>query len=86
MSAGASVPITKNPLDLFADVGESTGLQDDAADVDLDDGMADIDDDWMIDDVEGGLRDEPAGPSAKLGDGFVKEMGSYSLATFGCQR
>jgi len=44
-------------------------------DVDLDAGFGDVDEDWIIDDLGGGLKDVPATTSAKAKDGFVKEMG-----------
>lgn len=43
-------------------------------DVDLDAGFGDADEDWIIDDLGGGLQDAPA-VSGKYKDGFVKEMG-----------
>lgn len=51
-----------------------TNVGDDMDDVDLDAALPEVDDDWIIDDVGGGLRDEPE--TAKNRDGFVKEMGA----------
>jgi chromosome transmission fidelity protein 4 len=65
-------------LDLFGADTQDKGGNDDAADVDLDDDMLDVDDGWIIDDLDGALHAEP-----KVGrhDGFVKEMGEFcSLA------
>ena len=50
------------------------GAGDDMGDVDLDIGMGDVDDDWIIDDIGGGLQDDPE-VGKRGGDGFVKEMG-----------
>jgi chromosome transmission fidelity protein 4 len=67
-------------LDLFGEDSQKFGKggNDDAADVDLDDDMLDVDDGWIVDDMDGALHAEP-----KVGrhDGFVKEMGEFcSLA------
>ena len=68
-------------LDLFGEDDQDfgKGKNNDAADVDLDDDMLDVDDGWIVDDMDGALHAEP-----KVGgrhDGFVKEMGEFcSLA------
>ena len=68
-------------LDLFAEDPQDSGKggNDDAADVDLDDDMLDVDDGWIVDDLDGALHAEP-----KVGrrDGFVKEMGESMYAWF----
>ena len=58
-------------LDLFGQDAQE-GEKEDTADVDLDDDMLDVDDGWIVDDMDGALYAEP-----KVGqrDGFVKEMG-----------
>jgi chromosome transmission fidelity protein 4 len=65
----------RNTPDLFGN-DEDPKAKDDDADVHDDFGM--MDDDWIIDDIGGGMLDNPpemerAGKSRK--DGFVKEMG-----------
>lgn len=80
-SAGsATVPVKrKSSPGLFGNdpfnVGVGVGSRDDVGDMDLDIGMGDIDDDWIIDDIGGGLQDEPE-VGKRSGDGFVKEMGT----------
>lgn len=68
-------------LDLFAEDAQDSGKggNDDAADVDLDDDTLDVDDGWIVDDMDGALHAEP-----KVGrrDGFVKEMGKSMYAWF----
>ena len=62
-------------LDLF---GDDAGENDDTANVDLGDDMLDLDDGWIVDDMDGALHTEP---KVGRGDGFVKEMGEFcSLA------
>jgi chromosome transmission fidelity protein 4 len=61
--------------DLFGN-DEDPKAKDDDADLQDDFGM--VDDDWIIDDIGGGMLDDPpererVGKSGK--DGFVKEMG-----------
>jgi hypothetical protein len=76
-NASATVPTKpKTGLSLFGDdiMSTTTGLGDDMDDIDLDAAIADVEDDWIIDDVGGGLRDEPE--AARGRDGFVKEMGT----------
>lgn len=71
-------------LDLFGEDAEDPGKggNDDTADVDLDDDMLDVDDGWIVDDMDGALHAEP-----KVGrrDGFVKEMGESMYALFTCE-
>lgn len=71
-------------LDLFGEdaQGSVKDGNDDAADVDLDDDMLDVDDGWIVDDMDGALHTEP-----KVGrrDGFVKEMGESMYAPFTCE-
>ncbi|KAF4621226.1 hypothetical protein D9613_000247 [Agrocybe pediades] len=71
----------KTGLDLFAadDVQENAKDKDHDADVDLDDDMADIDDGWIVDDMDGALNEPPAADRI-VGDGFVKEMVSITQA------
>lgn len=57
-----------DPTDAVTNVGD--GMDD----ADLDAALPEVDDDWIIDDVGGGLRDEPE--IAKNRDGLVKEMGA----------
>ena len=63
-------------LDLFGEDATDFGKSgnDDTANVDLDDDMLDVDDGWIVDDLDGALHAEP-----KVGrhDGFVKEMGEF---------
>lgn len=63
-------------LDLFGEDATDLGKNgnNDAANVDLDDDMLDVDDGWIVDDLDGALNAEP-----KIGrrDGFVKEMGEF---------
>ena len=62
-------------LDLFGEDATDSGKtgNDDTADID---DMLDVDDGWIIDDMDGELHAEP-----KVGrhDGFVKEMGEFVL-------
>lgn len=77
-NGSATVPIKpKTGLDLFADETRdpvSGGDNDNTGDVDLDDDMADIDDGWIVDDMDGALNAPPP-PERSGKDGFVKEMG-----------
>ena len=71
----------KTGLDLFAEeTNEPAGAADldNTGDVDLDEDMADIDDAWIVDDLDGALNDPPA-PERAGKDGFVKEMGRSSF-------
>ena len=80
-NGSATIPTKlSNGLDLFEEDAKDIGKggDDNAADVDLDDDMLDVDDGWIVDDMDGALHAEP-----KVGrhDGFVKEMGEFcSLA------
>jgi chromosome transmission fidelity protein 4 len=70
--------------DLFGD-GEDVkiGGDDDAGGEGYDLGM--MDDDWIIDDIGGGMEDDPSEKDrlTKSGrDGFVKEMGGFRLYLF----
>ncbi|KAF8813968.1 hypothetical protein BYT27DRAFT_7131270 [Phlegmacium glaucopus] len=66
-------------LDLFGDDSQDSvkGANDDAADVDLNDDMLDVDDGWIVDDMDGALHAEP---NVGQRDGFVKEMVSITKA------
>jgi chromosome transmission fidelity protein 4 len=77
----------KTGLNLFgddpaADKGD-TGLGIGGGDVDLDaylDGdvdpkLGDMDDDWIIDDIGGGVTNDRVGGGGREKDGYVKEMG-----------
>jgi hypothetical protein len=63
-------------LDLFGKDAQEfeKGEKDDTADVDLDDDMLDVDDGWIVDDMDGALHAEP---TVGRRDGFVKEMGEF---------
>lgn len=65
-------------LDLFGDLDDGPapdagGQHDD--DIDLDDDMVDIDEGWIVDDMDGALHKEP---DVRKWDGNVKEMGKNS--------
>ncbi|KAG6856291.1 hypothetical protein H0H87_005774 [Tephrocybe sp. NHM501043] len=80
MTATATVP-SKPKTTLFDDIAEATSSTSKLAegdDVDLDTGYVDVDDDWIIDDLAGGLKDVPE--AARKSDGFVKEMVSITKA------
>lgn len=72
-AATATVTTKKVPesLSLFGDDNAIDRVLDGGA-IDEDEGMADVDD-WIIDDLGGGIADEPEG--AKESNGYVKEMG-----------
>ncbi|KNZ76661.1 Minichromosome loss protein 1 [Termitomyces sp. J132] len=78
----AAATVTARPKsNLFDDIAEtassSTRLQgDDGADPEP--GYGDVDDDWIIDDLGGGLQDNPE--SIRKTDGLVKEMVSITKA------
>ncbi|KAF9462340.1 hypothetical protein BDZ94DRAFT_1322712 [Collybia nuda] len=78
-SATASATANTGPS-LFIDdsTDVATGLGDNLDEVDLDTAFPEVDDDWIIDDVGGGLHDEPE--TSKSRDGFVKEMVSITKA------
>lgn len=75
-NGAATIPVKpRTGLDLFGDLDDGPapdvgGQQDD--DVDLDDDMADIDEGWIVDDMDGALHKEP---DVRRWDGNVKEMG-----------
>jgi len=75
-NSSATVPSHQNTgPNLFVD-GDTTSAQEpEKEDVDLDAGFGDVDEDWIIDDLGGGLKDAPATTSGMAKDGFVKEMG-----------
>jgi len=78
-NGAATIPVKpRTGLDLFGDLDDGPapdvgGHGDD--DVDLDDDMADIDEGWIVDDMDGALHKEPEG---RRWDGNVKEMGENS--------
>ncbi|GLB45067.1 putative minichromosome loss protein, Mcl1, middle region [Lyophyllum shimeji] len=80
-TAPATIP-ARPKTTLFDDIAEATsttGRETLDDDVDLDAGFGDVDDDWIIDDLGGGLRDE-AETAERKKDGFVKEMVSITKA------
>jgi chromosome transmission fidelity protein 4 len=82
--AGASTTITREPdTDLFGedDLGKEFAMDGDVdlAALDDDEDMLDPDKDWIIDDIGGGLNDEPARDVLKS-NGYVKEMVSITKA------
>lgn len=75
ISTNESATIPTKPstgLDLFEEDIQDSGKGGNVDTVDSDDDMPDIDDGWIVDDMDGALHAEP-----KVGrrDGFVKEMG-----------
>jgi chromosome transmission fidelity protein 4 len=84
-NASATIPKLSTGLDLFAEDPQDSGKGgiDDAADVNLDDDMLDVDDGWIVDDLDGALQAEP---NVGRRDGFVKEMGEsmYGISLRGC--
>ncbi|KDR75022.1 hypothetical protein GALMADRAFT_248867 [Galerina marginata CBS 339.88] len=80
-NGAATIPVKpKTGLDLFADDTEqvTTGEKEDD-DVDLDDDIADIDDGWIVDDMDGALNAPPAEEKGGR-NGLVKEMVSITQA------
>ncbi|KAG6918076.1 hypothetical protein DXG01_016735 [Tephrocybe rancida] len=82
VTSAAATVTGKTKTTLFDDIAEATsaGAQlPEEDDVDLDTGFGDIDiDDWIIDDLGGGMKDIPE--TARKSDGFVKEMVSITKA------
>ena len=80
-NGSATIPIKLSTgLDLFGEDAQDfeKGGKDDTADLDLDDDMLDVDDGWIVDDMDGALHAEP---TVGRRGGFVKEMGEFcSLA------
>lgn len=66
----------KASINLFGDGGDdvSTALENDPFEVDLDEAM--LDDNWIVDDMDGALNDEVE--VTKTSNGFVKEMGGQA--------
>jgi len=76
-NGASTIPVKpKTGVDLFAEDAQETSKDDDAS-VDLDDDMADIDDGWIVDDMDGALNEPPAADRT-IGDGLVKEMGELN--------
>ncbi|KAF5376224.1 hypothetical protein D9615_008542 [Tricholomella constricta] len=78
-NAAATIP-ARPKTNLFDDIAEATtinALRDDNAE--LDPGFDDVDDDWIIDDLGGGLQDASEGAGKKQ-DAYVKEMVSITKA------
>ena len=68
-------------LDLFDEDVQDSGKDgnEDAVDVDLDDDMLDVNDGWIVDDMDGALDAEP---KVGLRDVFVKEMGESMYVSY----
>lgn len=66
----------KASINLFGDGGDDLlgALGNDPFEVDLDEAM--LDDNWIVDDMDGALNDEPE--VTKTSNGFVKEMGGQA--------
>lgn len=71
-----TVPIKRNDIDLFGNdiTGGEASEKNGTNDVDLDDDLIDIDDGWIVDDMDGAHKAEV--PKEKR-DPFVKEMGEF---------
>lgn len=88
--AGASMTITrKTDVDLF---GEDNLSKDSAMEGDIDPGnidgdeeMLDLDKDWIIDDMDGAINDEPAADIPRS-NGYVKEMGKLMSSSHSSSR
>jgi chromosome transmission fidelity protein 4 len=74
----ATVPVKRSDIDLFADdtTGGPAYEKDGAGDVDLDEDLIDVDDGWIVDDMDGAHKTEV--PEGKR-DPFVKEMGESTF-------
>ena len=74
----ATVPIKRNDIDLFGNdiTGGAASEKNGTDDVDLDEDLVDIDDGWIVDDMDGAHKAEV--PEGKR-DPFVKEMGESAF-------
>lgn len=73
----ATVPIKRNDVDLFAD--DTTGAiseKNDIEDLHFDEDLVDVDDGWIVDDMDGVHKAEV---SEGKRDPFVKEMGESTF-------
>jgi len=73
-----TVPMKRNDIDLFGNdiTGGGASEKNGNGDVDLDEDLIDIDDGWIVDDMDGAHKAEL--PKGKR-DSFVKEMGESSF-------